>query len=178
MSSDLSTRVRSYAAQLEHEVAHVTVAEIERRLADTAVKPQVDIRRQVPIRRKRPRPVVVVVVASLVTLLLIGVVALTGLAGGNDPDVIDAPPTVVTTIPTVVTTIPTSTVSTTIPVASDPLSTTRIAFHTAASDGRTEHYEIFVMAIDGSEVTRLYQSVQGNQELTDDSAADWSPDGT
>lgn len=61
---------------------------------------------------------------------------------------------------------------------SEALSTTRIAFHTAASDGSFEHYEIFVMNIDGSEVTRLHQSVEGDQTLSDDSAADWSPDGT
>lgn len=67
---------------------------------------------------------------------------------------------------------------------SDALSATRIAFHTAAFDGTdgteegAEHYEIFLMNVDGSETTRLHQSVIGNQTLTDDSAPDWSPDGS
>jgi len=48
MSPDLSTRVRSYAEQIEREVPHVTVAEIEQRSREAAVEPQVGTRRQIP----------------------------------------------------------------------------------------------------------------------------------
>lgn len=74
-----------------------------------------------PIRLMRPRPVLVVAVASLVTLLVIGAFGLTGFLGNDEPDVLDGPPTVVTTLPTpTATTLPATTVTTTPAEASAP----------------------------------------------------------
>jgi len=67
MSPDLSTRVRSYAEQIEREVPHVTVAEIEQRSREAAVEPQVGTRRQIP-------GWAVAIAAAAVVLLIVGVV--------------------------------------------------------------------------------------------------------
>jgi len=125
-----------------------------------------------PSRRQLPSWAIVVVAAVFVLVVIGGTAWLIG--GGDTVDRTPATTPLSTTVPV------TETPQTTVPATTSAgaLSTTRIAFHTAASDGSAEHYEIFVMTIDGSEVTRLHQSVEGNQTLSDDSTADWSPDGT
>jgi Tol biopolymer transport system component len=119
---------------------------------------QLTVTAPAPSRRQLPSWAIVVAAAVFALVVIGGTAWLIGGAGTVDRTPVTTPPP--TTVP-----------------AGD-LSTTRIAFYTAADDEGAEHYEIFVMAIDGSEVTRLQQSVEGDQALSDDSAADWSPDGT
>lgn len=85
MSPDLSTRVRSYAEELERDVAHVTVTEIEQRLADAAPKP---VAVRLRTRRRIPGWAAAVVAAFLV-LTAIGGAAL--VFGGDAADVVDEP---------------------------------------------------------------------------------------
>ncbi len=66
MSPDLSTRVRSYATQLERDVPHVTVAEIEQRLTNSTVEPETDAHRQIP-------GWAVAIAAAAVVLVIVGV---------------------------------------------------------------------------------------------------------
>jgi hypothetical protein len=100
--TDLQTQMRKY---LEETSLPVDVDELMSELTNAGhtVQP-IEL---APVRRTRPRPVVVVVVASLLTLLVIGAFGITGLINGGDPDVINSPPTVVTTLP--VTTVTTAT---------------------------------------------------------------------
>jgi hypothetical protein len=100
--ADLRTQLHAY---LDETSLAVDVDELISELTDAehAVHP-IEL---APLRRKRPRPVLVLAVASVLTLLVIGAFGLTGFLNGDDPDVIKVPPTVVTTLPAgVVTTLP------------------------------------------------------------------------
>lgn len=119
MSPDLSTRVRSYAEQIEREVPHVTVAEIEQRSRETAVEPEVGIRRQIP-------GWAVAIAAAAVVLLIVGVVPwLLRSPGANQPagpfpsTSVSAPAAPDSPVATVPTTLPAVTES---PVAAPDLS--------------------------------------------------------
>jgi len=115
--TDLQTQMHTY---LEDTSLPVNVDELISELTDAGhIAQPLEL---APIRRIRPRPVVVFLVASLVTLLVIGAFALTSLFGNGGPDVINVPPTVVTTVPT--STVTTATTETSAPnttVATPPV---------------------------------------------------------